>query len=139
MNFIKKLAFYSISIFLVSLFLISGCKKADEEAIGKWIVGTWNIDLYVQQDYEDGVITSESESPDQGQIVFRDDGTGTDIGGNFNGSDFTYENTDTKLILTAGQTVTEYVVESFSTSEFVFSITETNGTDMSVERWYMSK
>lgn len=135
----KKLSFYSISIFLISLFLVSGCKKADEEAIEKWIVGTWNIDLYLQQDYEDGVVTSESESTDQGQIVFRDDGTGSDIGGNFNGSDFTYENTDTKLILTAGQTVTEYVIESFSTTDFVFSITTPSGTDKSVQRWYMSK
>ncbi len=76
----KKLSFYSISIFLISLLLVSGCKKADEEAIGKWIIGTWNMDLYVQQDFEDGVITSESEGADQGQIVFRDDCTGTDIG-----------------------------------------------------------
>ncbi|MFO7932529.1 MAG: hypothetical protein R6U78_00480 [Bacteroidales bacterium] len=135
----KKLAFYSISIFFISLFIIAGCEKADEEAIGKWIIGTWNIDRYLQQDYEDGEVTGQSESTDQGQIVFREDLTGTDIGGNFNGSDFTYENTDTELILTAGQTVTEYVVESFSTSEFVFSITTTNGTNQAVERWYMSK
>ena len=135
----KKLSFYSISIILISLFLFSGCSKSDEEAIGKWIIGTWDIDLYVQQDYEDGEVTSYSESEDQGKIVFREDGTGEDIGGNFNGSDFTYENTDTKLILTAGETVTEYVVESFSTSEFVFSITTPSGTDKSVERWYMSK
>ena len=135
----KKLSFYSISIFLISLFLLSGCDKSDEEAIGEWIIGTWDIDLYVQQDYEDGEVTSYSESTDQGEIVFREDGTGEDIGGNFNGSVFTYENTDTKLILTAGQTVTEYVVESFSTSEFEFSITTPSGTDKSVERWYMSK
>ena len=135
----KKLAFYSISIFVISLFIIPGCEKADEEAIGKWIIGTWNIDRYLQQDYEDGEVTGQSESTDQGQIVFREDLTGTDIGGNFNGSDFTYENTDTDLILTAGQTITEYVVESFSTSEFVFSITTTNGTNQAVERWYMSK
>ncbi len=135
----KKLSFYAISILLISLFFVSGCDKTDEEAIGEWIIGTWNIDRYVQLDYEDGEITSQSESTNQGEIVFRDDGTGTDIGGNFNGSDFTYENTDTKLILTAGQTVTEYVVESFSTSEFVFSITTPSGTDKSVERWYMSK
>ncbi len=135
----KKLSFYSISIFLISLFLLSGCDKSDEEAIGRWIIGTWDVDLYVQQDYEDGEVTSYSESPDQGEIVFRDDGTGTDIGGNFNGSDFTYKNTDTKLLLEAGQTVTEYVVESFSTSEFEFSITTPSGTDKSVERWYLSK
>ena len=135
----KKMLFYSISVFLISILLVSGCKKTDEEAIGKWIIGTWDIDLYVQQDYEDGVVTSYSESTDQGEIVFREDGTGEDIGGNFNGSVFTYENTNTKLILTAGQNITEYVVESFSTTAFVFSITTPSGTDKSVELWYMSK
>ena len=135
----KKLLSYPIGILLISLFIVSGCKKADEEAIGKWIIGTWEIDRYVQQDYEDGVVTSESESTNQGKIVFREDGTGEDIGGNFNGSVFTYENTDTELILTAGQTVTEYVVESFSTTAFEFSITTPSGTNKSVERWYMSK
>jgi len=135
----KKLTFYSISIFLISLLFITGCNKEDEINIGKWIIGTWNIDSYVQEDYVDNILTNQSESVNQGQIVFRDNGTGTDIGGNFNGSDFTYDNTDTKLILTAGQTVTEYVVDSFSTSEFVFSITTPSGTNKSVERWYMSK
>jgi hypothetical protein len=135
----KKLLCYPIGILFISLFLVSGCNKSDEEAIGKWIIGTWDIDRYVQQDYEGGVVTSESESANQGKIVFREDGTGEDIGGNFNGSVFTYENTDTELILTAGQTVTEYVVESFSTTAFEFSITTPSGTNKSVERWYMSK
>lgn len=45
----KKLSFYTISIILISLFLVSGCGKSDEEAIGKWIIGTWDTDLYVQQ------------------------------------------------------------------------------------------
>ena len=134
----KKLSFYAISVFFISLFLISGCKK-DEADIENWIIGTWNVDLYVQQDYVDGVVNSQSESTDQGQIVFREDGTGIDIGGNFDGSDFIWENTNIELILTAGETVTEYVIESFSTSEFVFSITTKNGTNQSVERWYMSK
>ena len=135
----KNPANYPISILLFFLFLVCGCSKSDEEAIGKWIIGTWEVDRYVQQDFESGVLTSQSESTDQGQIVFRENGTGTDIGGNFNGSDFTYENTDTKLILTSGQTLTEYVVESFSKTAFVFSITVTNGPDKSVERWYLSK
>ncbi len=135
----KNMSNYPISIFLITLFFALGCNKSDEEVIGKWIIGTWNVDRYIQQDYEDGLVTSESESTDQGSIVFRDNGTGTDIGGNFNGSDFTYENTETKLILTAGQTITEYVVESFSTSEFVFSITTPSGTDKSIELWYMSR
>jgi hypothetical protein len=135
----KKLLCYPIGILFISLFLVSGCNKSDEEAIGKWIIGTWDIDRYVQQDYEGGVVTSESESANQGKIVFREDGTGEDIGGNFNGSVFTYENTGTELILTAGQTVTEYVVKSFSTYAFEFSITTPSGTNKSVERWYMSK
>lgn len=70
----KKLLCYPIGIFLISLFLVSGCDKTNEEAIGKWIIGTWNIDRYVQQDYDDGVVRSESESTDQGPFVFMDDG-----------------------------------------------------------------
>lgn len=135
----KKLLLYPIGILFISLFLVSGCKKADEEAIGKWIIGTWDVDRYVQQDYEGGVVTSESESTDQGKIVFREDGTGEDIGGNFMGSVFTYTNTDETLILTQGQKITTYDIESFSTSAFVFSITTPSETNKSVERWYFSK
>lgn len=125
---------------LLTTFLFStSCEKNDEEKVENWIVGTWNIDRYVQKNYEDGEITGESESLDQGKIEFREDGTGSDIGGNFIGSDFEWENTDTELFLTAGGTTTEYVIESFSSSSFVFSITVTEENSKDVERWYMSK
>ena len=105
-------------LFIAVLTIFSGCKKDDEAKIGDWIIGTWNVDRYVQQDFEDGILTSESESTDQGKIVFRGDGTGEDIGGNFMGSVFTYTNTDEALILTQGQTTTVFDIESFSTSHF---------------------
>ena len=53
------------------------------------------------------------------------------------GSDFTWTNTDKTLILTQGQTTTNYDIESYSTSNFVFSITDPG--DKSVERWHLSK
>lgn len=126
-------------LFIAVLTIFSGCKKDDEAKIGDWIIGTWNVDRYVQQDFEDGILTSESESTDQGKIVFRGDGTGEDIGGNFMGSVFTYTNTDEALILTQGQTTTVFDIESFSTSHFVFSITDTYTGGKSLERWYFSK
>lgn len=125
-------------LLLTALTIFSGCKK-DEAKIEKWIVGTWNIDKYVQQDFENGILTSESESTNQGKIVFRKDGTGEDIGGNFMGSVFTWTNTDKTLTLTQGQKTTHYDIESFSNSNFIFSITDTYSGGKSLERWYFSK
>ncbi len=135
----KKITSLFAIVFITALTIFSGCEKDDEAKIGEWIIGTWNVDRYVQQDFEDGTLTSESESTDQGKIVFREDGTGEDIGGNFMGSEFTYTNTDEALILTQGQTTTAFDIESFSTSHFIFSITDTYTGGKSVERWYFSK
>ena len=135
----KKLSFYTISILLISLFLVSGCKKSDEEVIGKWIIGTWELDRYVQQNFKDGVLQGESESLNQGKVKFRDDGIGEDIGGNFIGGDFEWSNTNENLTLITGAGTTIYVIEEYSISNFVFSLTDVNGNDKFVERWYMSK
>lgn len=123
---------------LMSVFILVGCQD-DAQDIEKWIIGTWNIDRYVQEDYVDGILTGESESVNQGKIVFRKDGTGEDLGGNFEGSEFEWENTKSNLFLTAGGSTTSYAIEEFSTSKFVFSITETNGNSKAVERWFFSK
>jgi hypothetical protein len=121
------------------LIAFTSCEK-EEEQIENWIVGTWNVDKYEQLDYnEDGELEGESESTDQGKIEFRKDGTGTDIGGNFIGSDFKWENTDEKLILTAGGTTTEYEIEEYSTTNFVFSITTPSNSGEEVQRWHLSK
>ncbi|MGV9141959.1 MAG: hypothetical protein ACOC1X_03380 [Promethearchaeota archaeon] len=130
----KKLVL--LTILLASTIIFSSC---EEEEIENWIVGTWNIDKYEQLDYEDGELTGESVSTNQGKIEFNEDGTGSDIGGNFIGSDFEWENTDEKLILTAGGTTTEYKIEEYSSTNFVFSITTTNGSAKEVQRWYLSK
>ncbi|MCL6259163.1 hypothetical protein M3O96_08695 [Aquiflexum sp. TKW24L] len=122
----------------MSIFLLAGCQD-DAQDIEKWIIGTWNIDRYVQETYVDGIIAGESESVNQGEIVFKKDGTGEDLGGNFEGSEFEWENTKSNLFLTAGGSTTSYVIEEFSTNKFVFSITETNDRSKSVERWYFSK
>ena len=135
----KKLSFYSISIIVLALILVSGCKKTDEEAIGKWIIGTWELDRYVQQNFKDGVLQGESESLNQGKVKFSDNGTGQDIGGNFIGGEFEWSNTDKKLTLITGAGTTIYDIEEFSKSSFVFSLTDVNGIDKFVERWYMSK
>ena len=135
----KKLSVYTIGIFLISLFLVSGCKKTDEEIIEKWIIGTWELDKYVQQNFKDGVLQSEIESLNQGKVKFRDDGIGEDIGGNFIGGDFEWSNTDIKLTLITGAGTTIYDIEEYSKSNFVFSLTDVNGNDKFVERWYLSK
>ena len=135
----KKLSFYSISIFLISLLLVSGCKKTEEEAIGEWIIGVWELDRYVQLDFKDGVLHGESESLNQGKVKFSDDGTGEDIGGNFIGGDFEWSNTNEILTLITGAGTTIYDIEEYSKSNFVFSLTDVNLSDKFVERWYMSK
>ena len=133
----KIFSITAILLFVTAIFL-PGCSK-EEEAIENWILGTWNVDKYIQQDFEDGKLTSESESTNQGEIVFKENGTGEDIGGNFMGSVFTWTNTDKTLTLTQEQTTTNYDIESYSTSNFVFSITDTYPGGKSVERWYFSK
>ena len=125
-------------LLFVALSFFSGCRK-DEAKIEKWIAGTWSVDKYVQQDFEYGVLTSDSESTNQGKVVFRKDGTGEDIGGNFMGSVFTWLNTKNTLTLTQEQKITHYDIESFSSSNFIFSITDTYSGGKSVERWYFSK
>ncbi|MFO8234661.1 MAG: hypothetical protein R6U04_04550 [Bacteroidales bacterium] len=133
----RNLVIVITAVLLAGTIVFSSCD--DEEEIENWIVGTWNIDKYEQLDYEDGELTGESESTDQGKIEFREDGTGSDIGGNFIGSDFEWENTDEKLILTEGGTTTEYKIEEYSTTNFVFSITTTSGSAEEVQKWHLSK
>lgn len=129
-----------IAILLLStLSILTGCKKDDEAKIEEWIVGTWNMDRYVQETYSDGELQGESESTDLGEIVFREDGTGTDRGGNFIGSDFTWTNTDETLELQENGSTTLYEIEHFSETSFIFSISHTSGTEEEIERWFLSK
>ena len=131
----------AISIFFyLTILLFTGCSK-EEATIENWILGTWSVDTYVQEDYdENGILVSESPSTSQGNIEFREDGTGVDTGGNFIGSEFTWTNTDKTLELTEGSTVTVYDIEEYSFTDFIFSITEDNQSGgTSVERWYLSK
>lgn len=134
----KKVKDYWFLTLLMSVFLFGGCQN-DEQDIEKWIVGEWNIDRYVQENYTNGVLNGESESVNQGTVVFRKDGTGEDLGGNFEGSEFEWENTKSTLFLTAGGSTTSYKIEEFSNTRFVFSITETNDSSQTVERWFFSK
>ncbi|MGM0376617.1 MAG: hypothetical protein ACQEQ0_07575 [Bacteroidota bacterium] len=130
----------SLAILLLGILTIfTSCSKDDETKIENWIVGTWNMDKYVQKTYSDGTLQGESESTNLGEIEFRKDGTGTDIGGNFIGSDFTWTNTDEILELTENGSTTVYDIEDFSETNFIFSITHTSGTEKEVERWFLSK
>lgn len=135
----KQIKTLATLFLLTALIAISGCKKDEAETIEKWIVGTWELDRYVQQDFKDGVLVSESESLDQGKVKFNDDGTGDDIGGNFIGGDFEWSNTEYELTLITGGGITVYDIEEYSKSNFVFSLTDWNGNDKAVERWYLSK
>lgn len=129
-----------VAIFLLAILTIfTSCSKDDETKIENWIVGTWNMDKYVQKTYSDGVLQGESESTNLGKIEFREDGTGTDIGGNFIGSDFTWTNTDEILELKENGSTTVYDIEDFSETNFIFSITHTSGTEKEIERWFLSK
>lgn len=128
--------FTVISFPLLTIF--SGCKK-EESKIEDWIVGNWELDKYEQLDYKDGVLASSSESLNQGKVKFSDNGKGEDIGGNFIGGDFEWSNTDKTLTLITGSGTTIYKIEEYSKSDFIFSITDQNGKDEFVERWYLSK
>lgn len=134
---IKEIYKYAI-LPIVLLTIFPGCNK-DEVKIENWIVGTWNLDKYVQKTYSDGNLQGESESTDLGEIVFREDGTGMDKGGNFIGSSFTWTNTNEELELTENGSTTVYDIEDYSSQEFTFSITHTSGTEKEVERWFLSK
>lgn len=128
--------FTVISFPLLTIF--SGCKK-EESKIEDWIVGNWELDKYEQLDYKDGVLASSSESLNQGKVKFSDNGKGEDIGGTFIGGDFEWSNTDKTLTLITGSGTTIYKIEEYSKSDFIFSITDQNGKDEFVERWYLSK
>ncbi len=140
-HFMKKVTALIAIYLFTSLTVFIGCSKDDEEKIGDWIIGMWNMDKYVQETYSDGELQGESESTNLGKIEFRKDGTGTDIGGNFIGSDFTWTHTDEILELTENGSTTVYDIEDFSETNFVFSITTTNGngTEKEIERWHLSK
>ncbi|MGM0613137.1 MAG: hypothetical protein ACQESM_06485 [Bacteroidota bacterium] len=134
----KKVTLTAAIFLFAILSVFTSCSK-DDEKIEDWIVGTWELDRYVQKTYSDGVLQGESESTDQGKIEFKKDGTGTDIGGNFIGGDFTWTNTDEKLELTENGSTTIYDIEEFSETNFIFSITHTSGKEKEVERWFLSK
>jgi len=135
----KNKVIFPLSVLLIiTLGILTSCTK-DEEQIKKWIVGTWNIDRYEQQNFDNGQLAGESESTDQGLIEFKSDGTGHDIGGNFIGGEFTWTNTDKTLSLTSGGGLTVYDIEEYSDNAFVFSITDIKGDNKDIERWYLSK
>jgi hypothetical protein len=126
------------TLFFLLVTVFSSCSK-EEETIEKWIIGTWEIDRYVQENYDKGILMGDSESVDQGKIEFKTDGTGIDIGGNFIGGEFTWTNTDKSLGLTTGGGLTTYIIEEYSNYAFIFSITDVKGDNKDVERWYLSK
>lgn len=128
------------AIFLIAILpIFTGCSKDDEAKIENWIEGTWELDKYEQQDFKDGTLHSSSESLNQGKVKFNGNGTGDDIGGNFIGGDFEWSNDNKKLTLITGSGTTFYEIEEFSKTDFVFSLTDVNGAEKSVERWYLSK
>ena len=127
----------SATFLLLTVFIFfSGCKA---DTIENWIEGTWELDKYVQQDFKDGKLASESESLNQGKVKFNGDGTGDDIGGNFIGGQFEWSNTAKELTLITGAGTTVYDIEEYSETDFVFSLSDVNGDDKFVERWYLSK
>lgn len=130
---------FGMEVMLVALSLVFISCRKDEKKIEKWIVGTWELDRYVQQDFKDGNLVDESESVDQGKVKFNKDGTGEDIGGNFIGGDFEWSNTNETLTLITGSGTIIYDIDEYSESNFIFSLTDQNGNDKFVERWYLSK
>lgn len=134
----SKYSFGMILMLVALSFGFGSCRK-EEKKIEKWIVGTWELDRYVQQDFVDGTLDSESESLNQGKVQFNKDGIGEDIGGNFIGGSFEWSNTKETLTLMTGAGTTVYVIEEYSETDFVFSLTDANGNDKFVERWYLSK
>ena len=135
----KRKYSFGMVVMLVALSLVFVSCRKDEKKIEKWIVGTWELDRYVQQDFKDGNLADESESVDQGKVQFNKDGTGDDIGGNFIGGGFEWSNTNETLTLITGSGTTIYDIDEFSESKFIFSLTDQNGKDKFVERWYLSK
>ncbi|GEM_PF-1062051 len=135
---IRKTYTAAATLFFLLVTVFSSCSK-EEETIGNWIIGTWDIDRYVQLNYDNGEVMGDSESLNQGKIEFKADGTGNDIGGNFIGGEFTWTNTAKSLSLTTGGGLTTYVIEEYSNSAFIFSITDIKGDNKDVERWYLSK
>lgn len=135
----KRKYSFGMVVMLVALSLVFVSCRKDEKKIEKWIVGTWELDRYVQQDFKDGNLADESESVDQGKVQFNKDGTGDDIGGNFIGGGFEWSNTNETLTLITGSGTTIYDIDEFSESKFIFSLTDQNGNDKFVERWYLSK
>jgi hypothetical protein len=136
----KKVTLSLLAVVAITVLTVfSSCKKDETDTIEKWIVGTWELDKYEQQDFKDGVLHSSSESLNQGKVKFNDNGTGDDIGGNFIGGQFEWSNTEKKLTLISGAGTTLYDIEEYSNTDFVFSLTDVNGNDKFVERWYLSK
>ncbi len=134
----RKMYTAAATLFFLLVTVFSSCSK-EEETIGNWIIGTWEIDRYVQENYDNNELMGDSESLNQGKIQFKTDGTGIDIGGNFIGGEFTWTNTDKSLSLTTGAGLTTYVIEEYSISAFIFSITDIKGDNKDIERWYLSK
>jgi hypothetical protein len=129
--------FTAATLLFLLVGFFSSCSK--EENIANWILGTWEIDRYVQENYDKGKLMGKSESLNQGKIEFKTDGTGIDIGGNFIGGEFTWTNTDKILSLTTGGGLTTYTIEEYSISAFIFSITDIKGDNKDIDRWYLSK
>ena len=136
---VTKVIVLFVFLFMIQLQLTGCGAPTKEEEIGDWIIGTWDIDRYTQENYDNNQLRGESESPDQGKIEFKENGTGYDYGGNFIGGEFEWSHTSQTLSLTTGGGLTVYVIEEYSNTAFVFSITDIKGDNKDVERWYLSK
>ena len=136
---VTKVVVLSVFLFMIQL-QFTGCgTPTKEEEIADWIIGTWDIDRYIQENYDNDELRGESESVNQGKIEFMENGTGYDYGGNFIGGEFDWTHTSETLSLTTGAGLTVYVIEEYSDTAFVFSIIDIKGNNKDVERWYLSK
>ena len=136
---VTKVILLSVFLFMVQI-QFAGCgSPTKEEEIADWIVGVWEIDRYTQENYDNDELTGEIERLNQGKIEFSEGGTGNDLGGNFIGGEFDWTHTSETLSLTTGAGLTNYVIEEYSDTAFVFSITDIKGNNKDVERWYLSK
>jgi hypothetical protein len=103
-------------LFLIVSFLFSACEEK-EEKIEKQIVGTWKIDQCKSTYYTaDGIFLGEENRSDLGLVEFYKNGKGTDLDGNFVGSEFVWETKNDTLKITVDNSPILYNIKEHSNS-----------------------
>ena len=110
------------SVFAGGIILL-GCGKGSDSPAG--IVGTWQVNKFVEQEYANGVLIG-GDTTTEGSVIFKSDGTtiSTDSSGS-DTSNYTYNSSSKILTISDSLETLNYHVTNLTSSNLHFNLDTT--------------